>query len=594
MATYRQYIGTYKIYTLAGIQQCACYIRVETTTDIVKNTTKIDYYLDREGTSLDDEIKFNITVNGNKRKYSSRKISGASELHLTNDVINHNEDGTFGTVSIEFEIHANYNDLLYVWRFHESCTFSFSLENIDRSTPGVYLKSTSADRFGKNISISFFFEQWNDISPSKLAATKAKLTLKGLDWHQAISRTASSLNADSSSTALAETVGGVNLYTLTALKTSGLKQGDNITFTLDSADSQDIAPLTSGKIYDFEIAVTSENGNVGTLYGKLKIPQRITAFSCEDKIELVMGQEETIEYSIFPTNSEEQKVSFFSSDGEIAEVDEQGTVMPKAEGSCKITVIPNDDGAEPFDYDLNNPHGGYYHTQNGEWITTSEVFSKSTGLIKVASTDEFVYTGRGENGIASVLWYGSDKSFISAEEYAGTIEGTAVTKEIYPPEGAEYVKFQSVNYADGTVNLNVVRYAFGEAFKGECIVTVSLTQGFPELPENVQYLTAKLFTKINKASEFVKAELKELGGTVEDFSNSSITGNNHPVLQIREKLEAMEENCQKLKVAAVSQGFSMETLPISQSFEKANNNWYVIINNWILFLNDLHNQINGG
>ncbi len=586
MATYRQEIGTF---TNTGTinNKTTCYLRCETSVDIVKNTTNIDYYLDREGYAYSDEIKFNITVNGSEEKYNQRHIYSEKELCVASNVINHNEDGTFGTVRIEFELFANYSNLLNVWLFHESCTLSFNTENIDRSTPDVQVIRTAADRFGKNVSISFSFEQWNDLSISSLAFTEAKLTLKGLDQFQAQNRSAQSLNADIVKTSFSN-----GLYNVTAIKTNNLKQNTEYTFYLDSADSQDIAPLTSGKTYEFEIAVTSENGNVGTLYGKLIIPQRITAFSCEDKIELVLGRTENIEYSIFPTNAEEQSVSFASSDTEIATISENGVITPIAEGSCKVSVIPDDDGSESFTYAVR--HGGYYHTTNGEWIANSEVSSKSTGLIKVSVTDKFVYTGRGEHGIASVLWYSSDRSFISAEEYAGTIEGTAATKEIYPPEGAAYVKFQSFAYVGSIVELNVVRYAYGEAFKGECIVTVSLTQGFPELPENVQYLTAKLFTKINMAAEFVKDELTELGGVVEDFSDSSIIGNNHPVLQIREKLEATEENCQKLKAAADAQGFSTETLPISQSFEKANNNWYVIINNWILFLNDLHNQINGG
>lgn len=350
MATYRQHIGTYKIYTLAGIQQCACYIRVETTTDIVKNTTKIDYYLDREGTSLDDEIKFNITINGNKRKYSSRKISGASELHLTDDVINHNEDGTFGTVSIEFEIYANYNNLLYVWLFHESCTFSFSLENIDRSTPDVYLVKTSADRFGKNVSISFWFEQHYDLRLSDLAATEAKLTLKGLDWHQAVSRTASSLNADSSSIDVSGTSDGVSLYNLIAKKTSGLKQNTTYTFTLDSAESQDIAPLTIGKAYEYEIVVTSENGNTGRLTGVLQIPQKVTGLSCESTLNMIIGDTSELEYSIFPANAQEQGTLFESSDTNVAEIDANGVITAKSEGPCIITVTTVDGGFSAYCY----------------------------------------------------------------------------------------------------------------------------------------------------------------------------------------------------------------------------------------------------
>lgn len=591
MATYRQYIGSYTVLTLSGNKQCDNYLRLETTTDIVKNCTVIEYYLDREGYSPSDEIKWRITVNGDKGSLWEESISNNEAVFLGRRTLDHNIDGYLGTVNIDFELWSDYSSLLYIWTFHESCTLSFAAADIDRSKPDVYITQTSADRFGKNASVSFRFEQWNDLSISTLAFMEAKIILKGLDQFQANNRTAQSLGTDSSSAAYAETVNGVAYYNLTAIKTSGLAQDAEYTFTLDSADSQDIAPLTSGKMYEFEISVTSENGNIGTVTGTLKIPQRITAFSCEEKIDIILGQEDSVDYSISPTNAQEQGVSFLSSDTEIAEIDEAGIITPISEGSCKITVIPYDDGAEPFSF---TEHRGYYHTPNGEWIDAETVYSKSTGLIKVSDSDRFIYTGRGGDGVASVLWYDKYRTFISAAEYAGTIAGTAATVELYPPEGAEYVRFQSFGYALADVELSVVRYAYAEAFKGECIVTVALTQGFPELPENVQFLSAKLFSKINIAAEFVRDELTVLGATVEEFADSTIAGKNHPILKVREKLEATHSNCLKLKSAAEAQGRLPEGLSEKQSLEKANKNWYTLVNGWILLLNSIHNQINGG
>ena len=589
MATYRQYIGSYTVLTFSGNKQCDCYLRVETSTDIVKNCTMLEFYLDREGEwTASDNIKYQITLNGQEGKTKSLDDVGKS-TYLTSITLDHYEDGSHDTVNIDFELYANYSDLFYTWRFHESCSLSFDVENIDRSTPQVYIKNTSADRFGKNVSAVFEFEQWDGLSASVLNVSRSTLTLKGLDYFQAVSRTKESLNADS------VTVSPIpdGTYSVTAERLNNINQNTEYVFSLDSAESQDIAPLTSGKSYELEISVTSENGNTGTAVGVLRIPQRVTSFSCESNIDLVIDENETLEYSISPTNAEEQRVSFFNSDPEIAKIDEYGTVTPLSEGSCKITVIPNDDGAEPFAY-KSYPDGGYYHTPNGEWIQTDKVFSKSTGLIKISETDVFVYTGRGGDGAASALWYDDSKIFISAVEYSGTIEGTSATVEIYPPENATYVRFQSFGYSESNIELNAVRYAYGAPFKGECIVTVALTQGYPTLPENVQFLTAKLFSKINIAAEFVKKELAAFGANVEEFADSSIEGNSHPVLHIREKLEATEINCRKLKAAAKAQGITVESVSETQDFNKVNSNWYFIINNWILFLNDLHNKINGG
>ena len=594
MASYIQTIGTYNNFGIIN-SPCTASVRCDTKVDIVKNITTLTFYLLRSGKSYSDYIKYNITTNGEKTKYASagRTIDSSDEIYLTSQTINHQEDGYFGDVNIEFELFANYSDALFIWTFHESCTLSFTAEKIDRSTPIVEVRGMSADRFGKNAYIKFSYEQFDGLDFSKLSATEAKLIIKELDYFQASNRSAQSLGVDKCSMEYSETVDGIALYNLIATKTNDINQDTIYTFNLDSADSQDIAPLTSGEYYQFEIFVTCENGNTGSAKMIMGIPNRVINFSCEEKIDIILGQAESVDYSITPPNAQMQGVSFFSSDTEIAEINEVGIITPVSEGVCKITVIPDDDGAEPFAHNI-APWGGYYHTPNGVWIPTSEVFSLSTGLIKVWPSDKFIYTGRGGDGAASVIWYDVNRSYISAAEYAGTIAGTEATVELSPPEGAEYVRFQSFGYAAEDLELNAVRYAYYEPFKGECIVTVALTQGFPELPENVQFLTAKLFSKINIAAEFVRDELTAIGATVEEFADSSISGKNHPVRNIREKLEATNANCQKLRTAAESKGFSFDSISEMQPFDKKNNNWFIIINNWILFLNDLHNQINGG
>ena len=582
MASYTQEIGTFDFLGLIN-KSCTVHVRCDAVTNIKNNLTELRFYLLREGNPVyEDYIKYEITVNGEKKNNTDTDVTG-KETYLRTITVNHDEDGYLGKVDIEFELHANYSELLFTWFFHESCSLSFFSEDIDRSTPEVYLKSTSADRFGKNASITFSFDQWDGLSLSSLAATEAKLTLKGLERHQATNRTALSLNADSVSTTIAETVDGVDKYTLTASKTSGLRQNEFITFTLDSADSQDIAPLTSGKAYEYEIAVTSENGNTGILTGSLQIPQRVTAFSCEERIDIIVGQEENLDCSVYPSNSQIQSLNFVSSDKEIAVVNEQGIITPVEEGFCKITVTPDDNGVEPF---LCNEYtGGYFFGTT--WYDLPNIYSKSTGLIKVSPTDRFVYTGNGNDEIPSLFWFSDKKVYWSNAAYSGTVE-------VSPPLHAGYVRFQSFGYNKDDTELHVERHIYGEPFKGECIVAVSSEQGFPQLPENVQFLTDKLFNKINVAANFVRDELTEQGATVELFSDSAISGKNHPVLQIKEKLISTENNCQRLKAAAIEQGYNIETLPSSQVFQKANNGWSVIVNNWILFLNDLHNKINGG
>ncbi len=349
MATYRQHIGTYTVSTLSGSKQCDCYLRAETTTDISGNRTLIKLYIDREGYLADDEIRFRVTVNGNKHDTRRSIFSyGADWMWFDTLTLDHDTDGYFGTVSIEFELHAHYSDLFYVWRFNESCTLNFNTEDIDRSTPDVYLVKTSADRYGKNVSISFFFEQWDGLSKSKLAITQSQLTLKGLDYFQASNRSAQSLGADSSSISVSDTIDGVILYNLIATKTSGLKKDTTYTFMLDSAESQDIAPFISGKAYEYEITVTSENGNTGHLTGILQIPQKVTGFSCENTLDMIIGDTAELEYSVFPANAQEQGVLFESSDTNVAEIDANGVITAKAEGPCIITATTVDGGFSAY------------------------------------------------------------------------------------------------------------------------------------------------------------------------------------------------------------------------------------------------------
>ena len=598
MATYRQYIGSYTVLTLSGNKECNCYLRVETSTDIVKNRTEINYYLDREGEGvMSDHIKYQITLNGNESHIYSRDTSDMENKRFdldidttTHNYINHYEDGSFGTVSINLEMYANYSELLFTWFFHESCSLTFEVEDIDRSTPEPYISNVSADRFGKNASVSFRYEQFDGLGFSRLSATKTAFTLRGLDYFQAVSRTKESLKADS--VIVSPLADGT--YSVTAERLNNINQNTEYVFSLDSSESQDIAPLESGKSYEFEISVTSENGNTGTVSGILSIPQRVTAFSCESDIDIVMGENEALEYSVYPPTAQIQSVRFETSDSETADISLEGIISPVSEGSCKITVIPDDDGAEPFLASA-FPDGGYFRTSDGKWVQTDKIFSQSTGLVKVSSTDVFVYKGKGGDDAASVLWYDENRNFISAAEHSGTIAGTSATAEIHPPENAAYVRFQSFGYSAGDTELDTVRYAYGAPFRGECIVTVALTQGFPELPENVQYLTAKLFSKINIAAEFLRDELTEQGAHVEAFADNKITGRNHPVSEIMRAFSNMELNCEKLRRSAVSHGTDILSLPESpQTVTDHNSNWYTVVNTWIAFLNELHSKLNGG
>lgn len=109
----------------------------------------------------------------------------------------------------------------------------------------------------------------------------------------------------------------------------------------------------------------------------------------------------------------------------------------------------------PFKVSYEDKTGGYYMTSNGKWVDGENVYSKVTNLIPVFEGDSFVYTGRGEWGAASVLWYDENKSFLSGEEYySEDTRDHVTTVTIEAPDGAAWAVFQTFDY-DSDVTLEV-------------------------------------------------------------------------------------------------------------------------------------------
>lgn len=109
----------------------------------------------------------------------------------------------------------------------------------------------------------------------------------------------------------------------------------------------------------------------------------------------------------------------------------------------------------PFEVSYEDKTGGYYMTSNGKWVDGENVYSKVTNLIPVFEGDSFIYTGRGEWGAASVLWYDENKNFLSGEEYySEDTRDHVATVTIEVPDGAVWAVFQTFDY-DSEVTLEV-------------------------------------------------------------------------------------------------------------------------------------------
>lgn len=131
-------------------------------------------------------------------------------------------------------------------------------------------------------------------------------------------------------------------------------------------------------------------------------------------------------------------------------------------------------------------------------------------------------------------------------------------------------------------------------FVASCSVNVQDASAFPILSP-VTYLTAVYLNRIILACDFVRDELVDGGASVAELTTISLSGKSEPVTNIMTVFQTVESNCQTLRAAAVESGIVITSLPSTpQTINKQNSDWYVVVNNWIAFLNELHAKINGG
>lgn len=132
-------------------------------------------------------------------------------------------------------------------------------------------------------------------------------------------------------------------------------------------------------------------------------------------------------------------------------------------------------------------------------------------------------------------------------------------------------------------------------YSAVCAVNVIDTSVFPLLEPVTDYLSVSYLSRIIFACSFVFDELTAAGAAVEDLTVISLQGRQQPIIKIYPVFVSIEENCQKLRAAAVSAGIDITALPPeAQTIPKQNLNWVMVINTWISFLNELHAKINGG
>lgn len=444
---------------------------IEEKTDIVKKSTLFTValqYLNTGESVSHHTYEAVVKINGNtlvdEKFYEQNFLNTANYKTLQQEsvTIAHDANGN-ASASAYVEIKTDELLLLPVYQTKGSASFSGALTKIDMSVPFVTEISVSANRYGFEAGANF------TVGHSSYNLTSVAFTLKGLTREQANGRSGKTTQADKSDYVQAAD----GTYSLTLTKTKNLTSLNEIFFDLDSTSASADYALDSGKTYSYTLVLIAESSASFTFNGSFYVPQKVTSVSCESLIDLKKGDTQQLEYQVVPYNSEEQSVTFLSSNNSVATVDERGRVTAENDGVCFVTV----------------------KTVDGEFTAT-------------------------------------------------------------------------------------------------CTVNVFDKDMFPNLT-NVEFLSENVVNKIRSAILFLFNRLTEKGLSVPTLPAILYDGKTHPVKQIRSILETIEECCQILKTASNSQ-YPCSSLPENQSFSKYNTDkqWFLLVNEWINFLNELNKKTN--
>ena len=252
--------------------------------------------------------------------------------------------------------------------------------------------------------------------------------------------------------------------------------------------------------------------------------------------------------------------------------------------SKEISVEYNLDGALGVKYPLNS--GGSYlwsltvTALNGKQAQISGTLrlpQKVTGITADSSLD--IIQGKTEQISYFVAPSNAELqsvSFISSDTGTATVDENGIVTAV----------------SDGICAVTVTTEDGG--FSAETVINVVDTSRFPELNYFTDYLSIVDVSRIIFACTFLSDELKEHGATVDELITISIQGKSQPINYIRGIFSDIESNCQKLRDAAVSAGFIIDSLPKIRLINKTNADWIIVVNGWIDLLNEIYIKINGG
>lgn len=314
---------------------------IKEDTDLVRKTTVLSAAIQCRNVSgeiiHDYDYEAVIKINGNTLvddTFYNRSLSASGNYETLQQrtlTVNHDSNGN-ASATVSAEIKADKIAFISIYQTKGSASFSGALTKIDVSAPFVRDISASANRYGLDAGVNM------TVGHSSYSLSSVVFTLKGLTREQANGRYGAPTQADKSDYVQAAD----GTYSLILKKTKNLTSLNEIFFDLDSKFTGD--PLDSGKTYSYTVLLTAISSATFTFYGSFYVPQKVTGVSCESLVELKKGDTHQFEYQVIPYNSEEQSVTFSSSNTAVATVDALGRITAENDGVCVVNVTTIDGG----------------------------------------------------------------------------------------------------------------------------------------------------------------------------------------------------------------------------------------------------------
>ena len=244
-----------------------------------------------------------------------------------------NGGGSF-TVTAEFSAEK----VLGIYATKGTINFTHDYELINQTAPTISSHAVKSNRYGRDTT---FYLNASHSSYN----LNAQLTIDGLTYEQATAHSGFSWYIGSVHVTSKSTGSNGSYSIIYDFEFNNKTVSGNWLINLISGAITDSKYYNSGQSYQYKLKVSAENNKGITVSGVMAVPQKVLQITCDSEIAVnLQGSAVNINACVLPDTSEEQGITYSSSDSEIATVDGNGDVTAVSEGVCVITAVSNDGG----------------------------------------------------------------------------------------------------------------------------------------------------------------------------------------------------------------------------------------------------------